>query len=290
MPAISRIGLALACGLLTFSLSACSQAHHTAGAASSQTTADATAAHVTSPGNTTATGQASTGKAPASAPVRGARLPAGVVARVGRNSITKNALERWIAVDAVMRYQPKPTRPVPAGVSPRPPGYDECIAYLAEIARAKRTRPADTAQLKEQCAREYAALQEHMLEVLIVRYWVAEEAARAGVALTSRDIRRALKREFPTAADFDRYLAFTGLHASDWRFVLEGELLPEKWHRTILPAYARLRRSKPPESEQMPAEIDLEVSDLTQSMTRRWTPRTRCKTGYVVTFCSEYRR
>jgi hypothetical protein len=212
-----------------------------------------------------------------------------VVARVGGNAVAEQTLEHWIGVQAVVQYQPRPTRPVPRGVVPRPPGYRDCITYSAAIAKAGHTRPApDTAQLKAQCEQRYEALRQQMLGRLIIRFWVKEEAAKAGVAVTTREIDRALRVQFPTEAEFHRFLAFTRLHASDERFILEDELLLEKWQRATLPVYARLRRSRPPESMQMAGEVDSEVSKLTQSMSKRWTRRTRCRRGDVVTECGEH--
>lgn len=234
------------------------------------------------------------GRAPGRATRRAAAgddtLPAGVVARAGRHAISGGTLDHWLEVLAITQYQQQPTRPVPRGVVPRPPGYRDCIAYSAENAKTAHTRPApDTAQLKRPCELRREALLRQALETLIVHYWVQEEAAKAGIALTVQEVRREVRGQFPTKTALRRFLAFTGLHLSDVRLLFEDALLPAKWQSATLPAYARLRRSKRPETIQMSGEIDTEVAALRRAMSERWTPRTHCRKGYVVTGCSEHR-
>jgi hypothetical protein len=180
-------------------------------------------------------------------------LARGVVALVGAIPITKQALEHWTEVEAIEEL-------------PRP---------------ARLTRPLP--------APERASLQQKALQMLIARYWVGEEAARASVALTGGEVERMLRLRFPGKGALQRFLVRTGLRASDERFLMENLLLPEKWHRAVLPAYARLRRNGGHESIREANEIDVEVGNLSESLTRRWTPRTHCHAGYVVMFCSEYR-
>lgn len=132
-----------------------------------------------------------------------------------------------------------------------------------------------------------AALREETLEILILHYWVKEEATNAGVAVSARELNRVLKRAFPTAA---KPPVSGGLRASDEAFVLDDDLLLEKWRRTTLPVYARLRRSKGPESAETVGEVHSEIAKLTARMTDRWTPRTQCRAGYLIALCSDYHR
>lgn len=214
------------------------------------------------------------------------RLPPGVMARVGRNYISNRTVEHWIKVQADIQYQPRPTRPVPRGLVPKPPGFRDCIAYLAAIAREKHTRPAPgTRQLTQSCEQEHQSLLRQMLEKLIIHYWVKEEATRAGIAVTSRELNQNLQRRFPTKAELRRFLAFTGLRAADERLIVNDELLTDKWPRATLPVYTRLRRSKPPETVQMVGEVDSEVGKLFAAMKRRWTPKTVCTSPHLLPVC-----
>lgn len=220
-----------------------------------------------------------------------ASLGPGIVARVGRKAISRHTLDHWIGVLAVMQREPRPKRPVPRGVVPQPPDYRGCIEYLGALERARHGQvPPSSTQLKQRCELYRATLSQQALELLITHCWVREEAARAGVAVSAQAVGNALRREFPKMADLRRFLAFSRLRLSDRTLVLEDQLLRDRWPRSTLPAYARLRRSKRPETPQMVAEVDNELARLQAAMTARWRPRTRCRAGYVISTCSEYRR
>ena len=112
-----------------------------------------------------------------------------LVVRVGRARLTKAALERWTAVEAVLTYGYKPKRPVPKGVVPDPPAYAACAAYLARLSRREGEHPAPTrARLKGRCAQQHTSVQRHILDLLIVDYWVREEAAARGVEITAPEL------------------------------------------------------------------------------------------------------
>jgi hypothetical protein len=288
MQAIARKMLTpLVCGVLILDSSACGTAHNGKRA---QATASATSPRQATSSQTAAQ-STPTNKSASTTPIAGTSLPAGVVAQVSRHFITRQMLEHKIGVEAVLGYQLRPTRPVPRGLIPKPPDYRECIAYLAAVANAGSTRPApDTAHLKAQCEREHQDLLPQILGRLIRYYWVEEEATKAGVEMTTRDTDRALHFQFPSESDLHRFLAFTGLQESDERLILREQLLPDKWQRAVLPAYERVRHIKPPESQQMVAEVETEVANLLEAMRRRWIPKTRCIPGYVLAICSEYRR
>jgi hypothetical protein len=143
--------------------------------------------------------------------------------------------------------------------------------------------------LKIQCEQEHERLLRQMMEILISHYWVVEEARKAGVTLTRAEINRALHLQFPQIAEFRRWLAYTRLQPSDEKFTLEGELLLEKWRESTLPVFARLHRDKGPETMQMAGEVDDETTHLAAALTKRWTAKTSCRSGYLVPFCSESR-
>jgi hypothetical protein len=213
----------------------------------------------------------------------------GVIAVVGQNSINKQTLDHWIKVEAAIQYQARPARPVPRGVVPDPPRYHDCVEYLAELEKARHARPTpNAASLKAQCERKRKSLSTQALEKLIVHYWIHEDAAKDGIKMTPRDVAQALDKRFPTEAGLHRFLAYTGMHRSDERVILEEELLRDKWQRAILPVYTRVRRIKSLETDQMVGEVDHELSMLTIRVTDKWTPQTHCRSAYVVRVCSEF--
>ena len=134
---------------------------------------------------------------------------------------------------------------------------------------------------------EHQDLQTQTLGLLITHYWVSEEAKRVGIRVTGRDVRRE-EAHASWAKRARRFLLAAGVQPPDERFVIEGRLLLTKLQRRTLPVYAKLRRSARPETAQMAAEVDAEIQELSDAMTRRWAPRTRCRSGFVVSQCSEY--
>jgi hypothetical protein len=126
---------------------------------------------------------------------------------------------------------------------------------------------------------EEAGLREETAEILVLHYWVQEEATRAGIRLSAAEQKEA-------------HRSSARLSASDNELVIGDELLLEKWHRAVLPVYARLLRllrMKGDETAAMVNEVHAEIGALTAHMTTRWTPRTVCRTGYVMYLCGDYR-
>jgi hypothetical protein len=200
--------------------------------------------------------------------------------------LTKAALAHWTAVEAVLTYQYRPRRPVPTGLVPDPPSYTNCIAYLTASAKSGRGRPKPTrARVKTQCEQRHEELQRHILDILITDYWIAEEAIEKDIKATPQEVQHVLRREFPTMAQLRRFLAISGMRASDERFLIENKLLLEKLQWTVSP----LRGHVGPESAQMAVRVDMSTTRLANEMTKRWTPQTTCRAGYVVAECRQHR-
>jgi hypothetical protein len=213
-----------------------------------------------------------------------------VAVQIGAHSITEHAFAHNLWVQTAIANQYNSTRPLPTALLPKPPAYKECIAYLAKLEKAKGAQPVpDTAQLKDLCERVYVALRAAALNRLIIHYWVMEEAARAHVAVTAREVSQLLHQEFPTAAQLRLYLTGARLGEADERTLLADKLRHDKWLRATAPAYKKLVRNAP-ETEQEVGEIEHEDAQLTTEMRSRWLPKTRCSTGYVVVLCSEYKQ
>jgi hypothetical protein len=202
-----------------------------------------------------------------------------LVVRVGRARLTKAALDHWTAVEAVLTYEYKPKRPVPRGVVPDPPAYAACVAYLARLSRGEGEHPAPTrARLKGRCAQQYTSVQRHILDLLIVDYWMREEAAARGVEITAPELSQAQAREFRDQAELRRFLRLTGARASDRRFMVQSKV-----------RLAKLQRSVWPKRKPTADEIDVAIQKLSDELTRKWKPRTSCRPGYVVSECRTYR-
>jgi hypothetical protein len=140
------------------------------------------------------------------------------------------------------------------------------------------------------CGGRREALFQQALQMLILGAWIMDETGRIGITLSRQDIDTALQRQFTSVRGLHRFLALTGVGLSDERTIVESELLRARWEAKAVPAYARLLRSKAPETEQTVSEIDRGLGRLSASMNKRETARTHCRRGYILIFCSEYAR
>jgi hypothetical protein len=204
-----------------------------------------------------------------------------VVAQVGAHAITKHELDRWTAIEAVLAYQTNPTSPVPKGVVPDPPGYAQCSAYLAATAPAEGQAKLTASELKRQCGEKQSLLQNHILDILITSYWLKDEAREQHVTLTSREVEAVLDHTFPSTEALHRYLAITGERPSDERLIIEKDLLDSK----LLQLEERATNAKGPPSEPRHRQWLLRAAT---EFTDKWSARTTCRAGYVVSECRQY--
>lgn len=205
-----------------------------------------------------------------------------IVARVGKDTITKRNLERWTTIEAVLAYETDPKRPVPKGVVPDPPAYSDCIAYLTTIASAHGPARPASGQLKRQCEQKHKLLQRHILDILLTYYWLRADGAEKGVRVTSREVKRVLDGIFSTPAAFRRYQSITKESPADERLIIERDLLDTK----LLQIAESKLRTRGPTSERQRARA---LIGLATAFTRKWSARTSCHAGYVVSECRQYR-
>jgi len=207
-----------------------------------------------------------------------------VAVRVGDHSITQATVKHWTAVEAVLAYEASPSGPTPKGVVPDPPAYADCIAYLR---RTDATQPsaragAAPAELKRRCQQRYDQLKHHVLDILITSYWLDGEAAARGVTVNEREIRQAIRRQFPTPTGLHRFLALTGEKASDETLIVRRDLLAVKLQA--------LQQSEVTKSGLALAQERKAFAKLGAEFTSRWTARTDCRPEYVVQECRQFKR
>ena len=201
-----------------------------------------------------------------------------VVVRMGADTITAPALERWIRLEAILTHEYDPRHPLPAGIVPVPPAYTACISYLAAIAKREHVTPAPTpAKLKAQCAEQHKHLQEHTLEILITDYWFAKEAAAKGLTVSTAEVQRTLKREFPTPAKLQAFLKITGAPASYERFLVLSGLFEGKLHEYTWGAHGQTAELR-----------DAAIEKLRNELLAKWPSQTSCRPGYVIWQCKQY--
>lgn len=150
------------------------------------------------------------------------------VAHVGGAVISKGMVDHWISLrkPKVASYEPK--------------SRAECSSVRApnEVTLPKgRPRPS-LAQIKRLCEQQHQrALRESVLSSLISYEWVIREAAEDGVPVSDREVQQKFvedKRiQFPSEAEFQKYLKSTGETVPDLLLGLRRELASENIRSVI---------------------------------------------------------
>jgi SurA N-terminal domain len=136
-------------------------------------------------------------------------LPDGVAARVGEEPIAESDVE------ALVRTQARGGRTV---APLDPPRFERCVAAERRMSRGRRDRPSRR-ELRRGCRERYELLRGDVMTFLVEAVWTRQEAAARGIAVTTRQVRRALERQkrraFPNERDYRRFLRDTGQTEAD---------------------------------------------------------------------------
>jgi foldase protein PrsA len=92
-------------------------------------------------------------------------------------------------------------------------------------------RPPTDHGVRRQCASEFKFAKAETLSFLIRSEWIRQEADKRGISLTDRELDRAFsdrKRQFRSAKDFRRYLADSGMTASQFDARVRRDALAHK--------------------------------------------------------------
>jgi foldase protein PrsA len=156
----------------------------------------------------------------------GGGVPGGAVATVDGESIDKSAFDHWLSVATRAGGR--------ASQVPKPPDYTACVAQKRKTQPelATRDRKGTDAKLKAQCAREYSALREQVLELLVTQRWIEGEAEDMGISVGRSEVQRSLARQraqsFPNEGDFQKFLEQSGQTERDLLARLRAELLSDR--------------------------------------------------------------
>jgi hypothetical protein len=247
----------LVAGLLCVCLFGCGS-----GSNQRSTRAGAVASNTASDVSTTATAVAS--------------LPSNAVAKVGSYTVTKADVAHLMPVIVVTDGNDIPKANDPKRVVPEPPSYSACIANV----KGGKGGPArlSAVAIKERCALLRQALQEQALETLIATDQLVGKAAERGITANDSEARQLLTRlkreEFPSEAAFQRYLRITKQSLADQFYRLRELILTGK----LIKAVTGGTGTPTPAQQQEFAQIS-----------NKWIAATRCRTGYVISLCSEYK-
>ena len=157
----------------------------------------------------------------------GGGVPGDSVATVDGEAITKQSLDRWLAVVAYSGGRP-------AAAIPKPPDYANCVTHKRAAAPAEgkgQAKPTE-AQLTEQCKQEYEALRDQALGQLIMFNWLEGEAADMGISVSDDEVQKSFTeqktRSFPEDADYQAFLKSSGQTEDDVLQRVRYDLLSTK--------------------------------------------------------------
>jgi len=150
-------------------------------------------------------------------------VPGGAVATIEGEAISRESFDHWLAVLARSGGRAD-------AELPKPPAYEACISE--KRAAAKGGAKLTDAQAKEQCRREYHALRDQALQLLISFRWIEGEAEERGISVEDADVRESfeqLKRQsFPEDADYRKFLTASGQTEQDLLMRVRYDMLSNK--------------------------------------------------------------
>jgi foldase protein PrsA len=157
-------------------------------------------------------------------------VPAGSVAKVGDETITKKEFDKWLKTAAASQSQGG------ALVVPDPPDYKKCIAAKRLQPTQGGSKPSDSA-LKKQCKQEFDQLKGEVMQFLIQAQWVEQEADARGVKVSDAEVQRSFqdqkKQAFPNDKAYKRFLASSGMSEADILFRVKLDQLQQKLTQKI---------------------------------------------------------
>jgi parvulin-like peptidyl-prolyl isomerase len=153
-------------------------------------------------------------------------VPAGSVAKVGDETITKQEFNKWMRTAAAGQAQSGGSTAVPD-----PPDYTKCVDAKSKQPSQSKTKPS-TAQLKKQCKQEYDQLKGEVMQFLIQSEWVQQEADSRDVKVSDAEVKRSFqdqkKQAFPNDKAYKKFLASSGMSEQDILFRVKLDQLQQK--------------------------------------------------------------
>ena len=161
-------------------------------------------------------------------------IPGDAVVQVDGNNVQKTTFEHWMAV-AAASTSVTPTEKVGA---PVPPNYTACISHAAKVASQSGGKVPTNAALKAQCATQYKSLSHEVLGFLISSEWVLGEANHLGVKASDEEVHKQFNQirstQFPTTAEFEKFVAKSGQTVSDLLLRVKLNMLSQKIQSKIV--------------------------------------------------------
>jgi hypothetical protein len=245
--------------LLTIMLTGCANSHNTTTASAPTSTSTSTSSTATGTSTTSSTGPP---------------LPAGVIAQVGRYTITKPILGQWMTETIATDFYTIAGYRVPLGLVTEPANYPACLSQLTKLtptAGQGLPRPT-TAQLLTKCHRLYTTIKNQALEYLVSAYWSKNYDTAHAIHITPTETQQELKH-IQTSTKPSTYLqTLTNNRRSPTQelFIIENQLLNNKTANKLLHA-----------NKQALARFNQEAEHTENNA--------NCRPGYTVAHCKNYR-
>jgi hypothetical protein len=199
----------------------------------------------------------------------GADLPAHVVARVGRASLTAATVSHWMKPMTGGDFYESSSVRAPAGLVSEPPDYASCVTALTAF--GSRFTPA---QMQEKCHQLYEGIKQQVLTYLIGAATSVGRDAELGISVSEHEVEQEFRRleaaNFPKAGQLQKYLADREWPLSVELFLIKHDLLFSKLERKLH------------------AEGQAAFSKYLIDSIKRWTAKTSCRAGYVVNGCKQF--
>src|SRR3954452_7879917 len=165
----------------------------------------------------------------------GGGVPGNSVVKVDDQTIKRSTFDHWMQIAAISsqgQQNPNSTSAPKANV-PDAPDFKQCIAAKKAAPTTTKGQPEQTtAQLKQQCQQQYDGLKTQVLQFLIRATWLDKEAAAQGVKVSDSDAQKSIddlkKQQFKKEADYQKFLASSGLTNADVVFQQRTSLLEQK--------------------------------------------------------------
>src|ERR1041385_7148412 len=170
----------------------------------------------------------------------GSGVPSDSVATVDGTPIKKADFNHWLSVAAKQSAAPGSTT---APAVPDPPTYAKCVAALQKQPVPKGQKAPTAAALKAQCEQQYNGLKTQVMQFLIQSQWLLQEAdARhltAKPAAVQAQLNDQIKQSFPKRADFNKFLAASGMTMQDLQFRVKVDLLTQQVRQKVVQGKAK---------------------------------------------------
>jgi foldase protein PrsA len=160
-------------------------------------------------------------------------VPGNAVAEVDGTTIQKTSFDHWLGVAAKSSGQAN-------AAVPDPPNFAACVAAKQKAAPkpAKGQKAPSAASLKSTCSKEYDALRNQVVDLLVNLEWIQGEAEAMGIKVSDADVKKSFdqqrKQSFPKDADYRKFLKQSGQTEADILTRVKADQLATKIRERVI--------------------------------------------------------